>query len=64
MCLLTVSLQVLAQRVLCDQPAGDGFLQGSEERQSGHPLPQRDPRLPEGCRVRGGCGVQEEEARL
>lgn len=46
-----VSLQVLAQRVLCDQPAGDGLLQGPEERQSGHSLPQRDSNKPEGGAV-------------
>lgn len=59
-----MSLQVVAQCVLCDQPPGDGFLQGSEERQSGHSLPQRDPHQPEGRRLRGGAGLQEEEARL
>lgn len=61
---VSLSLQVVAQRVLCDQPAGDGLLQGPEERQPGDPLPQRDPRQPEGRRVRGGAGLQEEEARL
>lgn len=59
-----MSLQVVAQRVLCDQPAGDGLLQGSEERRSGDSLPQRDPRHPEGRHLRGGAGLQEEETRL
>lgn len=54
----------MEQRVLCDQPAGDGFLQGPEERWSGHSLPQRDPCQPEGRSVRGGAGLQKEEARL
>lgn len=61
---VAVSPQVVAQRVLCDQSAGDGFLQGPEERQSGDPLPQRDSRQPEGRRLRGGAGLQEEETRL
>lgn len=56
--------QVVEQRVLCDQPAGDGFLQGPEERRSGHSVSQRDSRQPEGRRVRGGAGLQKEEARL
>ncbi len=59
-----MSLQVVAQRLLCDQSAGNGFLQGSEERQSGDSLPQRDPSEPEGRRVRGGARLQEEETRL
>lgn len=54
----------MAPCLLRDQPAGDGLLQGPEERRPGDPVPQRDPRQPEGRRVRGGAGLQEEEARL
>lgn len=37
---LNVSLQVLAQCLLCDQSAGNGLLQGPEERQSRDSIPQ------------------------